>query len=129
MVTTSGLWNDISCYHKLGGVICKKNCANSCPTPPTTTTTSTSTTPSTTTSTSSTTTTTSTTPSTTTSTSTTPSTTTTLSTSTTTKPHGGGYICGSDDWEWTYDNATGKAYAYKLFNRCGNYWKVILLKN
>jgi hypothetical protein len=38
-------------------------------------------------------------------------------------PGGGGYICGSDGWEWKYDNATGKVYAYKLFNSSGNYWK------
>jgi len=27
---TGGLWNDLSCYQKLGGVVCKKNCSATC---------------------------------------------------------------------------------------------------
>nr|AVP26554.1 mucin-like protein-1 [Meloidogyne incognita] len=35
---TTGQWNDIACFNKLGGVICKKNCSNACGVASTTTT-------------------------------------------------------------------------------------------
>uniref|UniRef100_A0A914NRL0 C-type lectin domain-containing protein n=1 Tax=Meloidogyne incognita TaxID=6306 RepID=A0A914NRL0_MELIC len=72
---TTGQWNDIACFNKLGGVICKKNCSNACGVASTTTTqlTTTTTQPTTTT----------TLPTTTT---TLPTTTTTLPTTTTTEP-------------------------------------------
>uniref|UniRef100_A0A914KY93 C-type lectin domain-containing protein n=1 Tax=Meloidogyne incognita TaxID=6306 RepID=A0A914KY93_MELIC len=65
---TTGQWNDIACYNKLGGVICKKNCSKACGVASTTTTqlTTTTTQPTTTT--------------------TLPTTTTTLPTTTTTEP-------------------------------------------
>jgi len=27
---TSGEWNDVSCFQKLGGVVCKRNCTGTC---------------------------------------------------------------------------------------------------
>jgi len=95
-ISTGGLWNDISCYHKLGGVICKKNCTNPCPSAaaPTTTTSAS-------------------------------KLTTTLSTATnTTASSGGGYVCGSDGWQWTHYKGAGQAYAYKLFKTNGSYWQL-----
>ncbi|CAK5092990.1 unnamed protein product [Meloidogyne enterolobii] len=79
---TSGEWNDIACFNKLGGVICKKNCSNACGVASTTTTqlTTTTTQPTTTTTLPTTTTTLPTT------TTTLPTTTTTLPTTTTTSP-------------------------------------------
>nr|CAD2176640.1 unnamed protein product [Meloidogyne enterolobii] len=80
---TTGQWNDIACFNKLGGVICKKNCSKACGVASTTTTqlTTTTTQLSTTTTAEPTTTTTLTT-----TTTTLPTTTTTLPTTTTTEP-------------------------------------------
>ena len=77
------LWNDIGCYHKLGGVICKKNCTDACPAVTTQE----------------------------------PVVTNTVDSDT------GGYICGSDDWQWK-KNRDGKAYAYKWYNQSGSFWQV-----
>ncbi|KAL7079976.1 hypothetical protein ACQ4LE_000042 [Meloidogyne hapla] len=77
------LWNDIGCYHKLGGVICKKNCTDACPAVTTQE----------------------------------PVVTNTVDSDT------GGYICGSDDWQWK-KNRDGKAYAYKWYNQSGSFWQL-----
>uniref|UniRef100_A0A915P1L4 C-type lectin domain-containing protein n=1 Tax=Meloidogyne floridensis TaxID=298350 RepID=A0A915P1L4_9BILA len=88
------LWNDIGCYHKLGGVVCKKNCTNTCP-PVTTQAPAVTSKPIT----------------------------ITPVVTTTTDDDTGGYICGSDDWQWK-NNGNGKAYAYKWFNQSGSFWQL-----
>ncbi|KAF7635433.1 hypothetical protein Mgra_00005110, partial [Meloidogyne graminicola] len=83
---TSGEWNDLSCFQKLGGVICKKNCSAACGSSTTTTIISTTTAELSTTTTQSSTTTESITTTTTSTTTTEPSTTTTTPSTTTTEP-------------------------------------------
>ncbi|KAL7079962.1 hypothetical protein ACQ4LE_000542 [Meloidogyne hapla] len=119
--STTLVWNDMSCYQKLGGVVCKMNCSaikttQTCPTSAVITTKAAA--------------------------ATTKAAVTSGSGSSgsggssggsgnnngTCSCKGGsctgtGYQCGSDDWQWKINKKSGKAFAYKAFNYTGCYWK------
>uniref|UniRef100_A0A915NKP8 C-type lectin domain-containing protein n=1 Tax=Meloidogyne floridensis TaxID=298350 RepID=A0A915NKP8_9BILA len=123
--TTTLVWNDMSCYQKLGGVVCKMNCSatkttQTCPSPAVVTTNAAVTTKAAVVTSSS------------------GSAGGSTAKSLTTKSSGtsngscfcnggscggGGYKCGSDDWQWKINKKNGKSYAYKAFNYTGCYWQ------